>query len=391
MAQNINADNKNYEQYDDNEAIALYIHVPFCKQKCFYCDFPSYAGMEKYMDEYVNSLSEEIRRLDKVNIYSIFVGGGTPTYLSLRHWEKIADALEYIHVPKQIEFTVEGNPGTFNMEVLKLLKFIGVNRLSIGLQAWQKTLLKKLGRIHNVEQFISAYDMARSVGFDNINVDIMFGIPDQTMTDWKETLKNLVNVQPEHISCYSLIVEEGTPFFRWYEKDALKLPDEEVERNMYTYARNYLNSHDYSQYEISNYGKNGKYCKHNLVYWNMKPYIGCGASAHSFINGKRMSNTSNIKEYISKIKNNEEPYSEIHINTWKDNVEEFMFLGLRKIKGISTEEFNIRFGENINNVFGSTLKKYMDKGLILIDNDRIYLSPHGIEISNSILCEFILD
>lgn len=372
-----------------DKEVALYIHIPFCKQKCLYCDFPSFSGKENLMDEYTDALCREIDGIEKVNIKTIFIGGGTPTYLSLKNWEKIRCSLDKLSKTKTCEFTIEGNPGSFTKEKLKFFKGMGVNRLSIGLQAWQNALLKKIGRIHDIEQFMDTYNTARSIGFENINIDIMFGLPNQNISDWKETLEEVIKLNPEHISCYGLIIEEGTPFYKMYEENTLNLPDEEVEREMYHAGLNMLSRFGYKQYEISNFSKPGRECRHNLIYWELGDYIGCGSGAHSYINGFRYRNTDEIKEYILKMDEKGCGIVESHKNSVHDDMEEFMFMGLRKINGISINEFNSRFDTDIFQIYGEVIAKHKETGMLIEEDKRLYLSSLGIEFSNNVMSDFI--
>jgi oxygen-independent coproporphyrinogen-3 oxidase len=372
------------------EPAALYIHIPFCKKKCLYCDFPSYGGREDLMCNYSRALAEEIGTVGRRNIKTIFIGGGTPTYLSLKAWNNICEAVEKLNLEDNLEFTVEGNPGTFTEEKLCFLKNMGVNRLSIGLQAWQNSLLKRIGRIHSVDDFLEGYKMAERLGFSNINVDLMFGLPGQTLEDWKESLKNVVKLDPRHISCYSLIVEKGTPFYSMYKNHGLKLPQEEEERQMYYFTLEFLYKSGYNQYEISNFAKNGSECRHNLVYWNLEPYIGCGSSAHSYVNGYRYRNTLDIEEYIHQGRSGHFVKLDEHKNSIYDDMEEFMFMGLRKTRGISMSDFEGRFHRNIYSVYGDIIDEYTKKGLLVVDEDDMYLNKRGLEVSNSVMCEFIL-
>ena len=220
--------------------VALYIHIPFCKQKCLYCDFPSFAGKEDCMPKYIAALAKEINSIKDKTIKTIFIGGGTPTYLSLEGWNIIKKGIDKLEICDDLEFTVEGNPGTFTKEKLNFLRKMGVNRLSIGLQAWQDSLLKELGRIHTIGDFKQSFEMARNLGFDNINVDLMFGLPNQTLKQWMVTLENVTKLNPEHLSCYSLIVEEGTEFYKRFEKGTLNLPGEEIDRTMYAKTIEFL-------------------------------------------------------------------------------------------------------------------------------------------------------
>lgn len=374
-----------------NNGISLYIHIPFCRQKCLYCDFPSYCGEENKMLSYSNSLSKEIDNIKDRKINTIFIGGGTPTYLSLEGWNVIKRSIDKLNKSEELEFTVEGNPGTFDEEKLKLFKTMGVNRLSIGLQAWQDKHLKRLGRIHSSEDFIKSFFMARKLGFDNINIDLMFGLPSQSLEEWKETLEIITELQPEHLSCYSLIVEEGTKFYDMYEQNELKLPDEDIERKMYMYTLEYLREKEYYQYEVSNFSKYNRECRHNLVYWNLEEYIGLGAAAHSHVGGFRYSNVTEIDQYITMMDNTNSAVIEKKKNSMKDDMEEFMFMGLRKIRGISIEKFNKKFKISIYKVYGDVIEKYKKKNLLIEAEGQLFLTPKGIEISNSIMSDFMLD
>ena len=267
---------------------------------------------------------------------------------------------------------------------------MGVNRLSIGLQAFQDSLLKELGRIHTIEDFKQSFEIARSSGFDNINVDLMFGLPGQTLEQWRETLENITALNPEHLSCYSLIVEEGTGFYKKFEKGELKLPDEDLERAMYAETIEYLREKGYMQYEISNFAKNNMRCRHNLVYWDLEEYIGCGSASHSYVDGFRYRNEENVEKYIEKINAEGIAIVEKNKNSLKDSMEEFMFMGLRKNQGISKSEFARRFNKEIYNVYGKIINKYVNTGFMKENNDNIFLTYKGVELSNVIMAEFLL-
>jgi len=254
----------------------------------------------------------------------------------------------------------------------------------------QNSLLKSLGRVHTIEQFKESYSLARECGFNNINVDIMFGLPGQSLEDLVETLRDIIALNPEHISCYSLIVEEGTPFYKMYEAGKLVLPDEDLERDMYRTAVNMLEEGEYFQYEISNFSKKGKECRHNLVYWNLGEYIGCGSGAHSYFEGKRFNNEVQIEKYIQRMKNEYSAVVEEYKNSSKDDMEEFMFMGLRKLEGVSERDFLERFKVNINLVYGKVIDKYIKQGLLIRADDRVFLTSRGIEISNTVMADFIL-
>ncbi|OOM81606.1 radical SAM family heme chaperone HemW [Clostridium sp. BL-8] len=371
--------------------ISLYIHIPFCKQKCLYCDFPSYSGKEKLMDKYIDALNKEIlQKAEAYSINSIFIGGGTPSHLNDSNLKSLLDTLNKLNLKTDIEFTIECNPGTVNRSKLSIMKDGKVNRISFGLQSAKDSILREIGRIHNYKEFKSNYLLAREIGFDNINVDLMFGLPNQSSEDFKETLEEIVKLNPEHISAYSLIIEEGTYFYDLYDKDKLKLPDEEQEREMYLLAKEILGQYSYHQYEISNYAKKGKECFHNKVYWKCNEYLGLGVSASSFINENRIKNIDDIEEYIKRINEAEDVTQEVHVNTIKDDMEEFLFMGLRMIEGIKISEFAKRFNKDIYEVYGDVIEKNIKKGLLISSSGKLYLSSKGIELSNYVMSDFIL-
>lgn len=373
------------------EETSLYIHIPFCKQKCLYCDFPSYSGKEKFMEEYIEALNKEIlNKAEKYIINSIFIGGGTPSYLKDSNLESLLITLNKLNLKENLEFTIECNPGTLNREKLKLMKKYKINRISMGLQSTKNSILKEIGRIHSYEEFKNNYFLAREIGFNNINIDLMFGLPKQRLEDWKECLEEIGKLEPEHISAYSLIIEEGTKFYNLCEQDKLELPEENQEREMYLAAKEILNNYGYHQYEISNFAKQGKECFHNKVYWKCNEYLGLGVSASSFVHKRRIKNMDDIQEYIRKINNNESVIEEIHVNNIKDNMEEFMFMGLRMIEGISINEFKERFNKEINEVYGDVIEKNIKKELLICNSERLFLSEKGIELSNYVMSDFII-
>ena len=373
------------------EETSLYIHIPFCKQKCLYCDFPSYSGKEKFMEEYIEALNKEIlNKAEKYTINSIFIGGGTPSYLKDSSLEILLITLNKLNLKENLEFTMECNPGTLNREKLRLMKKYKVNRISMGLQSTKNSILKEIGRIHSYEEFKNNYFLAREIGFNNINVDLMFGLPKQRLEDWKESLEEIGKLEPEHISAYSLIIEEGTIFYNLYDQDKLELPEENQEREMYLATKEILNNYGYHQYEISNFAKQGKECFHNKVYWKCNEYLGLGVSASSFVHKRRIKNIDDIQEYIRKINNNESVIEEIHANNIKDDMEEFMFMGLRMIEGISINEFKERFNKNINEVYGDVIEKNIKKELLICNSERLFLSAKGIELSNYVMSDFII-
>lgn len=371
--------------------VALYIHVPFCKQKCFYCDFPSYARKDDLMAEYTKSLIKEIE--DKCNNYkikSLFIGGGTPSYLKEDSLEALMLAIKRLNFVEGAEKTIECNPGTVSKEKLEIMKKGGLNRLSFGLQTTKPSLLKSIGRIHTFEEFKKNFKLAREIGFNNINVDMMFGLPNQSVMDWVESLEEVIELDPEHISAYSLIIEEGTPFYTMYNKDSLDLPSEDEEREMYRKAKEILIDSGYSQYEISNYAKEGKGCFHNKVYWKCEEYLGVGASSSSYIDNKRIKNIDDLRVYTERINNGESIIEEIITNEDKDNIEEFMFMGLRMNEGIDENEFYKRFNKRIDDVYEEVIKQNIKRGLLEREGGKIYLTPKGIELSNVVMSDMII-
>ena len=376
--------------------IGVYIHIPFCKQKCYYCDFISYANKEQYFDKYVQALIAEMSSFldnNDVEIETIYIGGGTPSIIDAKYIEKVMAKLQEKNaLITAKEITIEVNPGTVTEEKLKTYKKIGINRLSIGLQSTDNNILKTIGRIHSYEDFLNTYKLARNQGFGNINVDLMIGLPNQKISDIKSSLEEITELKPEHISVYSLIVEENTPIEKMLNIGKLELPDEELERNMYWYVKNVLELSGYKHYEISNFAKEGYESKHNLDCWNQKEYIGFGVAAHSYINDVRYGNTENIDEYIKNCNNGEFEQNKIIDEIEKDifsKEQEFMLIGLRKIDGISIQEFKNKFGDNPIFVFKNELSKLVDEGLVVVDFDSIRLTNKGLDLANLVWEEFV--
>lgn len=372
--------------------ISLYIHIPFCKQRCLYCDFPTFSGKEKFRKEYINALIKEIK--DKCSSYiikSIFIGGGTPSYLEEEELEKLLKTIEKLNFSKTIEYSIECNPGTVNEEKLQKMKRYGVNRISFGLQSCDNDLLKNIGRIHTFEEFLQNYNLARKIGFKNINIDLMYGLPNLTIDKWRDTLEKICKLKPEHISAYSLIIEEGTAFYSLYEKDKLELPSEDDERVMDKMTKDILKENGYHQYEISNFALKGKECEHNKVYWSLNEYIGVGSASSSYISGYRLVNTKDINDYINRINNNETTIIEKHKNSIEDEMEEFVFMGLRMLSGISLSKFKRKFGVDIKSIYGDIIEKNIKDNLLKVEDDFMYLTCKGVELSNVVMSEFILD
>ena len=371
---------------------SLYIHIPFCKKKCYYCDFPSFCGKDHLTEEYIKALKKEIDlRASEFNIATVFIGGGTPTFLNSKELYLLGEAIDSLKLSEGYEFTVECNPGTVNREKLVALKDIGVNRLSFGLQSTHDYHLKDIGRIHSFQEFVDNYHMSRELGFDNINVDLIFGLPKETLEEWEQDLIRVCALEPEHISCYSLIIEEDTPFKKLQDKGLLKLPSEELERDMYRKALKILENKGYTQYEISNFSKPHRECKHNIVYWDLKDYIACGTGAHSYVEGRRTKNVGTIEEYIALVKDKGNGIIEEHLNSKKDDIEEYIFMGMRKTRGISLKAFEERFNIPFRELYNDVLLKYQNEKLINIYDDRLYFTKKGVEFSNIVLADFLLD
>ena len=377
--------------------LGVYIHIPFCKRKCYYCDFISFGNKEELVQKYINALADEIVESAKqinreYEITTIYIGGGTPSFIDEENIEKILNNVyENYNVSKKAEITIEINPGTVTWEKITKYKQIGINRVSIGLQSTNDELLKQIGRIHNYEDFANTYNMVKKAGFDNINIDLMLGLPNQTIRDLQESLNKVIELNPKHISVYSLIVEEETPLQKMLEENKISLPPEEMERDMYWLVKETLEKNDYEHYEISNFAKKGYESKHNLNCWEQKEYLGFGVAAHSYMNSKRFSNTSIIEEYIKnieegKIKKNQ-TIEENQTN--EDKQKEYMLLGLRKIEGVRIQQFKKKYVHNPLFLYHKELEKLVNEELIEIDGDYIKLTKKGLDLANLVWEKFI--
>lgn len=375
--------------------IGFYIHIPFCKQKCYYCDFCSFANKGEVHEKYVDCLVKEIKNIkqkDKYLITTIYFGGGTPSILKPSCIEKILKfIMQNFKVADNAEITIELNPGTVDEGKLKEYKKAGINRLSIGLQSSNDKILKEIGRIHNFEQFENTYILARKIGFKNINVDLMIGLPNQKVEDVHDTLNKIIEKNPEHISVYSLIVEEGTVMEELINENKLKLPNEDTERKMYWDVINVLKRNGYNQYEISNFSKKGFESKHNMNCWKQKEYIGVGVAAHSYLDKKRFSNICDVDEYIKNIEENNYSKNKIihEIQDEKSEMDEYMILGLRMLDGVNIEEFYLKFEKNPLVIYEKNLNKLQKEGLIVIDENSIKLSKKGLDFGNIVWEEFV--
>lgn len=375
-----------------NKEIGIYIHIPFCKQKCYYCDFVSYCNKDYLIEDYIKAVKKEIKLQNiQSQITTVYIGGGTPSYINSKYIVEIMKEIKEKNISEEAEITIEVNPGTATKEKLRQYKECGINRISIGLQTTQNKLLKQIGRIHDIKQFLETYKLAREVGFENINVDLMLGLPNQKIIDLKESLQKIIELQPEHISVYSLIVEDNTVISNKIEKGELELPDEETERNMYWYVKNTLELNEYKHYEISNFAKKGYESKHNMNCWEQKEYIGFGSAAHSYRDITRYSNTENIEEYIKNVRSGKFERNRIihEIQKEDDKKKECMLLGLRKIDGIKISKFKNKFGDNPIYLYRNELNKLSSGKLIIIDEDNIRLTNKGIDLANLVWEEFV--
>lgn len=378
--------------------LGIYIHIPFCKQKCYYCDFISYANKEEKVKEYIESLQKEIEleldryKNEEYEITTIYIGGGTPSFIDALYIERIINTIKQNYkLHENPEITIEVNPGTINEEKIRKYKDIGINRISIGLQTTKDNLLKQIGRIHTYEEFLNCYQIVQKVGIDNINVDLMLGLPNQTLEDLKESLREVINLKPNHISLYSLILEENTVLEKQVSENELELPSEDIERKMYWETKKILEQNGYIHYEISNFSKKGYESKHNLNCWNQKEYLGFGVAAHSYIKNKRYCNTNNIEEYIKNVQNGKilSNRTICEIQNKIEEQKEYMLLGLRKIQGIDIQEFKNKFIDNPIYIFHKELEKLVKEELIEVDLNQIKLTSKGLDFANLVWEEFV--
>lgn len=389
----------------EEKEIGLYVHIPFCKSKCLYCDFVSFANKNDMVERYIECVKKEIIQYATENktmsehglepkfiVKTIYIGGGTPSYIDEDYIVQIMETIKHnFEVKEDAEITIEVNPGTASKDKLEAYKKCGINRLSIGLQSTQNKILKNIGRIHTYEEFIITYAHAREAKFKNINVDLMINLPGQTLEDVKDSIKRIIKLKPEHISVYSLIVEDNTPIKTLLDMHCLELASDEVERQMYWYVKETLEKHKYHQYEISNFAKEGHESKHNMDCWNQKEYIGVGLNASSFLDNKRYSNISALEQYITNIEQNEMNKNLILEETLNEEskMNEYMMLGLRKIAGVNIQEFKNTFNVNPIVRFCKPLEKLTKEGLVQIDENSIKLTNKGIDLANLVWEEFV--
>ena len=383
------------------ETVSLYLHIPFCHTRCYYCDFNTYAGILPLREPYVRALLTEIGIAGRMAQHTdgssartrtIFFGGGTPSLLTVKQITRLLDACrQAFAVDQDAEITLEANPGTLSAGQLAGLRTAGVNRLSMGAQSFDAELLKTLGRIHSPEEISQALHNARRAGFTSINLDFMFGLPGQTMHHWQETLDRALSLQPEHFSLYSLIIEEGTPFYTWTHEGRITPGDEDLCADMYEYADERLQAEGYENYEISNWALPGHQSQHNLTYWRNLPYLGMGAGAHSFFGGRRFSNVLDPQEYIRLLKNQQRPEAEGETIERAQEMSETAFLGLRTAIGLHLPTFEQRFGEPFANFAGERLRVVEEAGLLEQKEDWLRLSRRGRLLGNEVFLRLLPD
>ncbi len=392
-----------------NKMLELYIHIPFCVRKCNYCDFLSFPGNRELQEAYMAALFSEIEgrasEYKDYKVVSVFIGGGTPSVVQAKWIVKLLELLKkYYQLEKYAEITIEVNPGTVDAKMLDDYYKAGINRLSIGLQSANDVQLKRLGRIHTFAQFLETYEAARVAGFQNINVDVMSALPGQSLDSYKDTLGQVLSLvpRPEHISAYSLIVEEGTPFAKWEEEGMLDVPDEDIERLMYEETKRILEEAGYSRYEISNYAKKGYECRHNVGYWKRVDYVGFGIGAASLVQENRFCNDNNLQNYL---KHPMECRSRLRHLCEKEQMEEFMFLGLRMTAGVSEKEFKNAFGYTLSEVYGTVIAENIQNGLLCYREEVLpelecggetrnlflALTAKGLDVSNYVMAQFLFD
>ncbi|QSJ02799.1 radical SAM family heme chaperone HemW [Bacillus sp. 3a] len=374
---------------------AAYIHIPFCEHICHYCDFNKFFIKTQPVDEYLAALEKEmqhtIEQKGEQELKTIFIGGGTPTSLTVSQLDKLMNSIHSVLKPTKnlIEFAVEANPDELSLEKLHVLKAAGVNRLSFGVQTFEDDLLKKIGRVHQKKDVLTSFERARAVGFDNISLDLMFGLPHQEKHHVMNSLETAFLLGAEHYSVYSLIVEPKTVFYNLMQKGKLHLPPQEREAEMYELVMDEMERHGLKQYEISNYAKPGFESQHNLTYWSNEDYFGFGAGAHGYVDGIRNVNAGPVKHYLELIDQTGFPYKETHQVTKAEQIEEEMFLGLRKIEGVKSADFQAKYGAAPEALFSTVLEDLEEKGLIVKDDKGIRLTRKGKLLGNEVFQAFL--
>ena len=373
-------------------ASSVYIHIPFCATKCYYCAFNTYTFHKEQAKAYLTALRTEMELYASETdpLQTVFIGGGTPSILSANALAQLfTDIQQHFQIIPDAEITVECNPGTVDSEKLSVMRDYGVNRLSFGLQAMQDETLKQLGRIHTVTEFLESYHLARENGFENINIDLIFALPNQKMEAWHHTLNEVISLDPAHISAYNLVMEQDTPFYEWWQAGELHLPTEDTEADMFQYTIKTLTAYGYTHYEICNFARPDHYAKHNLVYWNNQPCIGLGAGACGYVNGVRYTNIRGIAPYINKLSKRNKPIADTEHLTGHAEKAETLMLALRKREGISLEDYQNRFGEEIEAAFKDSLKKWIDLQLLERTTTHLRLTHRGLFLANEVFIELM--
>jgi len=370
--------------------IGIYIHIPFCKRRCYYCDFISYENKQKQIEQYIEALKKEIEFYDlkQYSIDTIYIGGGTPSYIGSKYISQILKEIPHLN---KTEITIEINPGTIDGNILNEYAKAGINRLSIGLQSTDNKILKKIGRIHTYQEFEETYRLARKKGFKNINIDLMLALPGQTLEILTQSVKKVIELEPEHISIYSLILEEGTKLEQLVQNGIINICSDEKEREMYWNIKKQLEELGYIHYEISNFSKKGYQSRHNTDCWEQKEYIGLGVAAHSFKNKIRYNNIDNIDEYIKNIQNGYIIKNQVQNEklTKENEMNEYMMLGLRKIEGIEVNKFQIKFKVNPLELYKKQIKILQSNELVTVDTNKIKLTKKGLDLANIVWEQFI--
>ncbi len=376
--------------------LGMYIHIPFCKAKCHYCDFTSFSGEDKIIDRYIENMIKELNiyknNIKNFRIKTIFIGGGTPSHIDVKYIEKILKFIrENFNTENLQEVSIETNPGTINFEKAKRYKDAGIDRISMGVQTLNNSHLKNIGRIHSENEVYESLEILKRVGFTNINLDFIFGLPDESIEDVEENLRKIEKLKVSHISYYGLILEEGTPLYDLEKNGKLNLVSDIEEREMYYLIKRKLKAMGYHHYEISNFAIKDHECKHNILYWEIEEYIGIGLSSHSFLDGRRYWNRDKFTSYFSDIEKEILPIQSGEDIKLETEISEFTIMGLRLIKGIDKELFKNRFHRDIYYYYKENIKKHIDNKLLVEDDSHIKLTDRGMDLSNQVEVDFLLE
>lgn len=379
--------------------MGVYVHIPFCAQKCYYCDFHSIvvgnqAEFKLVADNYLHSVRKEAKlyqhKLGNLSFPSLFFGGGTPSLVDPRGLgDLVVFLLESLPFEPHPEVTIEANPQSLTTEGVAVLQSAGVNRVSLGVQVFQNELLKTLGRVHEVQDIFNSVEILRKQGISNLSLDLMYGLPSQSLGDWQESLEKAISLQPEHLSCYSLIIEEETPFQIWESEGLIKVPGEDLQSEMYDLAREFLAKHDYAHYEISNFAKEGFESRHNLLYWENRPFLGLGSGATGYLARERYTNKAHVDGYIQSISKGEFPLEISTKVSLDQEMEETMMVGMRLLRGVEEQDFILRYGQSYFQVFGDEIRKLMELGLVTFTDGHLHVTERGLALENQVSAVFL--